>query len=349
MSLESFDARSVLPIAQIVFRLVYAALAEMDSIGFDESLVGYLQQTQDCEVCSMHADNCAHTCVSVYMSGCLHAKQASDIMLVMDASGSIADADWALSKNFSLSLVSTMFGTRGSMHIGIVSFNDEAKLVTKLESNQDLITRRIDSSLATSTEGRTNTEKGVRLAAKDLADHGRPNIPKLLVLLTDGLPSNRTAADAAFAEAKAEGVAVQLVEIGLAVITIPSPPAWSAEGFPPIQIKSYHELPGIVGTVANTICKLSNPNSTSPSTATAPTTATSSNTATATTTATFSPNVPASILPGQPADPQCISCQDPSQFAKSRDYQGSDLIKGGLSASSPAECCKKCTGTKLCQ
>jgi len=67
--------------------------------------------------------------------------------------------------------------------------------------------------------------------------------------------------------------------------------------------------------------------------------------------ATFSPNVPASILPGQlsPADPQCISCQDPSQFAKSRDYQGSDLIKGGLSASSPAECCKKCTGTRLCQ
>jgi uncharacterized protein YfaP (DUF2135 family) len=46
---------------------------------------------------------------------------------------------------------------------------------------------------------------------------------------------------------------------------------------------------------------------------------------------------------------QCVSCQDPSTFLKRQDYQGSDLIRGGVSARSPADCCAKCHQNKRCR
>ena len=45
----------------------------------------------------------------------------------------------------------------------------------------------------------------------------------------------------------------------------------------------------------------------------------------------------------------CTNCQDPSLFSKKTDYQGSDLIKGGVPVASPKECCKKCQETKQCK
>ena len=45
----------------------------------------------------------------------------------------------------------------------------------------------------------------------------------------------------------------------------------------------------------------------------------------------------------------CAGCSDPSKFEWQTDYHGADLIKGGLQASSPAECCKKCEVTASCK
>lgn len=46
---------------------------------------------------------------------------------------------------------------------------------------------------------------------------------------------------------------------------------------------------------------------------------------------------------------QCVSCQNPLTFLKKHDYQGSDLIRGGVSANSPADCCKKCRQNRRCR
>lgn len=46
---------------------------------------------------------------------------------------------------------------------------------------------------------------------------------------------------------------------------------------------------------------------------------------------------------------QCVSCRDTTTFLKKHDYQGSDLIRGGVRASSPAECCKKCRQNRRCR
>jgi hypothetical protein len=44
----------------------------------------------------------------------------------------------------------------------------------------------------------------------------------------------------------------------------------------------------------------------------------------------------------------CASCSSPSTFLDQQDYQGSDLIKGGIQAASASECCKKCNGHSAC-
>jgi hypothetical protein len=45
----------------------------------------------------------------------------------------------------------------------------------------------------------------------------------------------------------------------------------------------------------------------------------------------------------------CSSCQDPSTFLRKQDYQGSDLIRGGVKASSAADCCSKCRRNRRCK
>jgi len=45
----------------------------------------------------------------------------------------------------------------------------------------------------------------------------------------------------------------------------------------------------------------------------------------------------------------CVQCRDTSSFLKQHDYQGSDLVKGGVKARSPADCCKKCRENKKCR
>ena len=56
--------------------------------------------------------------------------------------------------------------------------------------------------------------QAIREAVKDLKQNGQAGKPKLIFLLTDGLPTDRDAAGAAFAEAKAAGVRVQVCVAG---------------------------------------------------------------------------------------------------------------------------------------
>lgn len=73
-------------------------------------------------------------------------------------------------------------------------------------------------------------------------------------------------------------------------------------------------------------------------------------TAPATSSPTVKPTQLPSVAPTEAKlNPKCTYCQDPSQFAKKRDYQGSDLIKGGVPVANAQACCKKCEGTKFCE
>jgi len=189
----------------------------------------------------------------------------SDVMLVIDSSESILESDWQTFVKFTHKLVQALPIGDDAMHVGVVEYNTEAKLVTKLESDKAKITQQLDAGLSKFTSGRTYTDKAISLGNHELIGQGRADKPKLLVLLTDGLPSNRAAADIAFANVHAAGVAVQIVTIGMMVSYLPMPAAWSSRGFPPIKMMhGYQQLLTRIGTITGAICKLSNPKPSSP-------------------------------------------------------------------------------------
>ena len=265
--------------------------------------------------------------------------QAADVVLAMDASGSISQGDWIKFKNFTHNLVYYLPIEPEKMHLGMVEFNTGAKLVTSLESSKDKINAHLTNDLSQSPDGNTqcvpvvlypcsavpistaclarmleycahycrqysiksveactcthiqahvctythihtlaphmnarSTGEAVRLGVKDLVENGRGgNIPKILLVLTDGLPNNaqlggsaaagpsagQAAADAAFAEAKTAGVAVQLVTVGFLISYMPINPEWSADGFPPIKLAlGYQELLDRIQTVVDRISEM---------------------------------------------------------------------------------------------
>jgi uncharacterized protein YegL len=182
----------------------------------------------------------------------------ADMSLVLDSSESIAEVDWQKFLQFTAALVDNLPINKDTMHLGVVEFNSDAKLVTALSSSKSKISSAVATGLSKFTEGRTYTDKAVRVGLQDLAANGRgANIPKLMVVLTDGLPSNHSAAAKAFADAKKAGVQVQLVTIGWFVNLMPVPAEWSAENFPPLKMTGgYQELLERIETVIGTICDL---------------------------------------------------------------------------------------------
>ena len=181
----------------------------------------------------------------------------ADVMLVVDSSASISKSDWKRFVAFSDKLIAALPIGKDAMHVGMVEYNTKARLVTKLEGSKAKLTNEINAGLSKFTSGRTHTHKAVRLATDKLIKNGRSDKHKLIILLTDGLPSDRSLADAAFSEAHAAGIDVQIVTIGRLVSYIPIPARWSTAGFVPIKlVEGYSELLKRIGLITSTICKL---------------------------------------------------------------------------------------------
>jgi hypothetical protein len=133
------------------------------------------------------------------------------------------------------------------------------RTLAKLEDDKAELTNEIDTGLSKFTTGATRTDKAISLATDELVQSGRGGKPKLIILLTDGLPTEPTLADAAFAKAHAADIKVQIVTIGALVSYLPMNPAWSTTGFPPIKMMNgYAELLSRIGSILGAICQLTN-------------------------------------------------------------------------------------------
>lgn len=118
-----------------------------------------------------------------YCQGCLEM----DIMIIGDYSGSIygrqkyvADAVDAFISRFDLS-------ERG-MKIGILTFNDNSTLWSGLTTNKKKLQQTVTSLYELTPSGSTNLSTALQDAALEL-QYGR-KVPKLIVLITDGMPDN---------------------------------------------------------------------------------------------------------------------------------------------------------------
>ena len=111
-----------------------------------------------------------------------------DVGFILDSSGSLR-REYSKEKDFLKALAATFGVSSDDSRAGVVTFSYDAEHSIKLKDHSDILSfnNAVDKIFLMGST--TRIDKALRLAQKELfslSNGGRPGIPKLLVLLTDG-------------------------------------------------------------------------------------------------------------------------------------------------------------------
>lgn len=124
-----------------------------------------------------------------------------DIAIVLDKSNSIYGPDLQKVLTFFKMLFESFHPGPEGDHFGIIEFGREARVVFNFDDSKDFtkkeLMKRIDAQVNSQVSGlRTNTDKALKLANEELlttAGGDRPEKPNVMIVFTDGKPTNETA------------------------------------------------------------------------------------------------------------------------------------------------------------
>ena len=133
-------------------------------------------------------------------------------MLALDGSGSISEKDWGRFMAFTDKLVEALPIGKGKMQVGLIEFATTSVLVQPLTDDKSVIEKARKDKMTRNQGIRTYMSKAAAMARPQLANK---KMPRTLVVITDGLPSNRSATTEQFHAAKAEGIHVVMVTVGM--------------------------------------------------------------------------------------------------------------------------------------
>ena len=169
------------------------------------------------------------------------------ICLLLDSSGSIADADFDLGLNFSQGLVSAIDTTSPDSLYSIVLFADAAFIRLNYS---DATTTSDELAQLTRDYGGTATDLGFEKCQEtfDLGD-GKSHV---IIILTDGDPNDRDSADSVANATKATGTKIVCVGIG-AGIDFDTLSRWSTIPELTFQTDSFTALENLTSSFTSTI------------------------------------------------------------------------------------------------
>eukprot|EP00998_Keelungia_sp_KM082_P010790 NODE_6_length_4369_cov_64.953088_g5_i0.p1 GENE.NODE_6_length_4369_cov_64.953088_g5_i0~~NODE_6_length_4369_cov_64.953088_g5_i0.p1 ORF type:complete len:1422 (-),score=425.11 NODE_6_length_4369_cov_64.953088_g5_i0:103-4341(-) len=135
-----------------------------------------------------------------------------DIMLVLDASGSILPADWEIVRNFTRTIVSDVDIGPGDdqAKVGIVTFHNSATVVSSLATDKAPLNSQIDSM--TKSTGTTRTDLAIIAATAELAQSTKTC--KTMKVVTDGMSNDPAATAAAALAARNAGIIMVAIGVG---------------------------------------------------------------------------------------------------------------------------------------
>ena len=126
-----------------------------------------------------------------------HSTDKVDIVLVLDGSGSMkwnangkstnkdSERRITLLKNSATSFINTIMDDKGNVKIGLVEYGDDVKNSQSLTDNKETALDFIDDLTA---NGATNLQSGIA-KANEILSNGRSDAKKLVIILTDGVPT----------------------------------------------------------------------------------------------------------------------------------------------------------------
>ena len=134
----------------------------------------------------------------------------ADIIFLIDETDSMSVDQFNLVKNFVKQLLGYLPVIKGRTHVGIIRLSDSRRTriisplgsVTESKSLNEIVT---NISMNETRGSATHRKDAMRLALNDIEERGRPNVRKIIILITDGPPTphNQSAIeDAAVARAR---------------------------------------------------------------------------------------------------------------------------------------------------
>ena len=134
----------------------------------------------------------------------------TDIVLVVDCSGSMLGTPIEKAKGAAKEFVEQFLGSKGTessranVKIGVVTYNEKATTAADLSKSKDDLNTKIDKINATYDTG-TNIQAGIHTAQTMLGKDTRTGVAKYMIVLSDGEPtySYRFDANATYANCKA--------------------------------------------------------------------------------------------------------------------------------------------------
>jgi len=120
----------------------------------------------------------------------------TDIIFVLDESGSIGSRDFGLMKSFLSYLVGRLDVDSGNTRVGLVTYSSNVGTGFNLSAHSSVASVQSAISSLTYSGGGTNTDAAlahVRSTMLTSAAGDRSNVPNVVVVLTDGQSNNATA------------------------------------------------------------------------------------------------------------------------------------------------------------
>jgi len=142
--------------------------------------------------------------------------QTNDMVVLLDASGSIGEDNYKVAKDFVAELVGA-FNDHAESRQGFATFSTNVSIPLPL--NHAYTPTVVDAIIRGEgySAGETNTSLGISSVRDQFRDHGKLGVPWIILVLTDGVSSDPEETERQAIAARAEGITTYSLGIGTAV------------------------------------------------------------------------------------------------------------------------------------
>ncbi|XP_013094955.2 uncharacterized protein LOC106078595 isoform X1 [Biomphalaria glabrata] len=178
----------------------------------------------------------------------------ADIVFLIDGSYSVSPADWIKGKQFISYLINSIDIGMESVHVGLVVFGTDIGDIVPLSPFKNKAELKASASaLVQPPIAKTNTALGIETVNSMLASQGRPDVPHILIVITDGKSSNPSETKRQAHLAKQKGIVIFVVGVGNQVVQEEMlDMATSAQSM--FDAPDYKYLIGMVKVLRDNIC-----------------------------------------------------------------------------------------------